>query len=274
MPELPEVETVVRRLQSSLLDKKIQKVQILTPKIVRPASGRFTKELQGAIIREIRRKGKFILMDLDPEGTLVLHLKMTGQVLLVNKSEPIDQYTHLIFSFFSSAQQMRYRDVRKFGFFDLVSGLEAGIPPYLNKVGPDPFELSPKEFFQLIHKHNKTIKGLLLDQSVVSGLGNIYVDESLYLTGMHPQIKASSLSPGQAKNLFRNIKKILLHAIRHQGSTLRNFRSPDGSAGGYQRFHRVYRRGGQPCPLCQTPIQRIIVAGRGTHYCASCQKPQ
>jgi formamidopyrimidine-DNA glycosylase len=272
MPELPEVETIVRRLRLSLVGQKIRTVQVITPKILRLPSRDFVQTLNGAIIREIRRKGKLILMGLDPEGTLILHLRMTGQVLIEPKSRPIDRHTHVIFSFSSSPLQMRYRDIRKFGFFDLISEGAAEDLPYIGKVGPDPFELSPQKFFQIIHSKKKMIKPLLLDQSVISGLGNIYVDESLFQAGIHPQTKAETLSQGQVKNLYLIIKKILSQAIRMQGSTLKNYRRPDGTSGGFQDYHQVYRRTRHPCPVCRTPILKMRVGSRGTHYCAFCQK--
>jgi formamidopyrimidine-DNA glycosylase len=272
MPELPEVETIVRRLRLSLINKKIQRVQVLTPKILRLPPTIFVRTLTGAIIREIRRKGKLILIDLDPVGTLVLHLKMTGQVLLEPSSTPLDRHTHVIFFFFSSHFQMRYRDIRKFGFFDLIPKHLVEEPLYIGKLGPDPFETSPSKFFQIVHSKNKTIKSLLLDQSVISGLGNIYVDESLFQARVHPQTRAMALSQGQVKNLFRIIKNILSQAIRMQGSTLKDYRRPDGTSGGFQNFHQVYGRTGHPCPACQSPILKIKVGSRGTHYCAFCQK--
>jgi formamidopyrimidine-DNA glycosylase len=272
MPELPEVETIVRRLRLSLINQKILKVRVFTPKILRQPPALFAQRLRGAIIRDIRRKGKFILIGLEPKGMLIIHLKMTGQILLESKSKPYDQHTHVLFSFVSSPVQMRYRDIRKFGFMDLSSsGAEEDLP-YIRKVGPDPFEVSPKIFFHLIHNKNKSIKSLLLDQSVISGLGNIYVDESLFQAGLHPQTKAMALSPDQSQKLYRIIKNTLSQAIRFQGSTLRNFKKPDGKSGGFQKFHQVYRRKDLPCPVCRSPIQKMIVGGRGTHYCAHCQK--
>jgi formamidopyrimidine-DNA glycosylase len=272
MPELPEVETIVRRLRLSLINQKIQRVQVLTPKILRLPPSLFVQTITGTIIREIKRKGKLILVDLDPVGTLVLHLKMTGQVLLVPGSAPVDRHTHVIFFFSSSDFQMRYRDIRKFGFFDLIPRHLAEEPPYIRKLGPDPFETSPREFFRIIHSKKKSIKALLLDQSVMSGLGNIYVDESLFQAGLHPETRAETLSQGQVKNLFRIIKKILSQAIRMQGSTLKDYRRPDGTSGGFQNYHQVYGRTGHPCPACRSPILKIRVGGRGTHYCAFCQK--
>jgi formamidopyrimidine-DNA glycosylase len=272
MPELPEVETIVRRLRLTLIGKKIQSVKVLNPGILRCPQKVFVKSLTGAIIREIRRKGKFILIDVAPDRTLVLHLKMTGQVFIEPRPTPADRHTQVIFSFFSSPFQMRYRDIRKFGFFDLFSGNSPGASLYLNRLGPDPFETSPSQFVRIVLSRKKAIKAFLLDQSLISGLGNIYVDESLFQAKIHPQTRTETLSPARIKNLHRIIKKILAQAISKQGSTLRDYRRPDGTTGGYQNYHQVYGRTGTLCPICRTPIAKIRVAGRGTHYCPCCQK--
>ena len=148
MPELPEVETIVRRLRLTLIGKKIQSVQVLYPGILRCSQKVFIQTLTGTIIREIRRKGKFILFDLTPDATLILHLKMTGQVFIEPPSVPADRHTHVIFSFVSSDFQMRYRDIRKFGFFDLFQGIHTGSNPYLSRLGPDPFEITSQSICQ------------------------------------------------------------------------------------------------------------------------------
>lgn len=272
MPELPEVETIVRRLRLTLIGQTIQSVKILFPGILHGSPKIFVQSLTGAIIREIRRKGKFILFDLTPGGTLILHLKMTGQVLIEPPSIPADRHTHLIFSFVSSDFQMRYRDIRKFGFFTLIQGNSSDINPYLSRLGPDPFEITSNQFVKILLPRKRTVKSLLLDQSLISGLGNIYVDESLFQARIHPLTRADALSPVQTKTLHRIIKKILTRAIAWQGSTLRDYRRPDGTSGGFQNYHQVYGRTGTPCPFCGTPIKKIRVAGRGTHFCPGCQK--
>lgn len=274
MPELPEVETIVRRLRLTLIGKKIQSVQVLYPGILRCSQKVFIQTLTGTIIREIRRKGKFILFDLTPEATLILHLKMTGQVFIGPPSVPADRHTHLIFSFVSSDFQMRYRDIRKFGFFDLFQGIHTVSNPYLSRLGPDPFEITPNQFVKMILPRKRAVKSLLLDQSLISGLGNIYVDESLFQAKIHPLTRADTLSPIQIKTLHRIIKKILVQAISKQGSTLKDYRRPDGSSGEFQNFHQVYGRTGKPCPYCRTPIEKIRVSGRGTHFCPTCQKDE
>jgi formamidopyrimidine-DNA glycosylase len=272
MPELPEVETIVRRLRLSLIGQKIRSVQVINPKILRCSKKVFVQTLTGAIIRKITRKGKLILIDLEPGWTMILHLKMTGQVLIEPHSTPVDQHTQVIFHFDSMDFQMCYRDIRKFGFFNVVQADSRACLTYLNRLGPDPFEISSDQFARIILSRKKSIKSLLLDQSLISGLGNIYVDESLFKAKIHPLCKSESLSLAQIKNLHRIIKKILSQAISKQGSTLRNYRRPDGMTGGFQSYHQVYGRTGLLCPFCRSPIQKIRVAGRGTHYCPSCQR--
>jgi formamidopyrimidine-DNA glycosylase len=272
MPELPEVETIVRRLRLSLIGQKIRSVQILNPGILRSSPKVFVRTLTGAIIREIRRKGKFILIDLTPDWTLILHLKMTGQVFIEPRSTPADRHTQVIFHFHSSQFQMRYRDIRKFGFFDLFPGKPIDSNPYLSRLGPDPFETTSNQFVKIVLSRKRTVKSLLLDQSLISGLGNIYVDESLFQAKIHPLTKTDTLSPARIKDLHRIIKKILTRAISMHGSTLKDYRRPDGTSGGFQNYHQVYGRTGSPCPSCGLQIEKIRVAGRGTHYCPGCQK--
>jgi formamidopyrimidine-DNA glycosylase len=272
MPELPEVETIVRRLRSELIGLKISKVRVLTPKILRLPKENFIQSLTGAIIREIRRKGKLILMDLSLGRTVVLHLKMTGQVLLPPKPTPADRHTHVIFDFSPADFQLHYRDIRKFGFFDLIQGDPAALIPYVKRVGPDPFEISLPQFTRLVLSKKKAVKSLLLDQSLISGLGNIYVDESLFQAKIHPLTKAGALSAARIKVLYRVMRSVLSQAILKKGSTLKDYRRPDGSAGGFQNYHQVYGRTGQACPFCQSLIQKIRVGGRGTHFCPGCQK--
>jgi formamidopyrimidine-DNA glycosylase len=272
MPELPEVETIVRRLRLTLIGKKIQSVQVLNPGILRCSQKVFVKSLTGAIIREIRRKGKFILIDFTSDWTLILHLKMTGQVFIEPRSTPADRHTQVIFRFFSSDFQMCYRDIRKFGFFALFQQNSTDANSYLGHLGPDPFEISSPQFVRIFLSRKRAVKAFLLDQTLISGLGNIYVDESLFQAKINPLSKTNTLSSARIKDLHRIIKKILTQAIAKQGSTLKDYRRPDGTTGEFQNYHQVYGRTGYLCPFCSTPIQKIRVAGRGTHYCPHCQK--
>jgi formamidopyrimidine-DNA glycosylase len=271
MPELPEVETIVRRLRPCLIGRKIRSVRVLTPSVLRIPQGEFRRRLRGTIIREIQRKGKFILFDLDPAATLVLHLKMTGQVFFEPFGTEPDGHSHLILAFEEGTGQLRYRDVRKFGFFDLLGHKGQENPPYLAGIGPDPFEIDPSSFVRLLSSKKRRIKPLLLDQRVISGLGNIYVDEALFQARIHPLTPASEVPTESLQNLYRVLKRVLSRALRAQGSTLRDYRKPDGKAGRFQHLHQVYGRAGQPCPSCGVGIRKTRVSGRGTHYCPNCQ---
>jgi formamidopyrimidine-DNA glycosylase len=272
MPELPEVETIVRGLRPALIGRRIRSVRILEPKIFRTPAQTAIESLSGAVIKDISRKGKLILFTLRPEMTLMLHLKMTGQPLLIPAPTPIDRHTHAVFEFSGIKLQLRYRDVRKFGFFSLTAGSAEPGMTLLSNIGPDPFEITAGRFVKMVQKKDSTIKALLLDQSLISGLGNIYVDESLFRAGIHPQTRTSHLSEPELKKLFKSVRTILLQAIKWQGSTLKDYRQPDGLSGGFQNRHQVYGRQGEPCPSCQSLIQKIRVAGRGTHFCNVCQR--
>jgi formamidopyrimidine-DNA glycosylase len=272
MPELPEVETIVRTLRPHLIGKKIRSLKVITPKILRgpwPSSGRKIKQ---ATIINIKRKGKMILILLNTGASLAIHLKMTGQLLLQPSRTPLDKHTHFILDFAFFGNQLRYRDVRKFGFLAFSSRTAPTEIPWLKDLGPDPFEITAAQFAGILRQKKRALKPLLLDQTVISGLGNIYVDESLHLAGIHPLTKASTLSPKKAKELHRTIRQVLRQAIRSKGSTLRDFRKPDGKAGSYQLLHRVYGREEKPCLQCGSAIKKIRVGSRGTHFCPSCQR--
>jgi formamidopyrimidine-DNA glycosylase len=203
---------------------------------------------------------------------MILHLKMTGQVFIEPRSTITDRHSHLLFHFEDSDIQLRYRDIRKFGFFHYEPGNKTQTPSGLRRIGPDPFEITSQKFTALIRSKKRNIKSFLLDQTMISGLGNIYVDEALFQAGIHPQAQTESLSISQTRTLFRVIKKTLKRAITAQGSTLRDYRKPDGTSGGFQNYHLVYGRAAQPCPVCGSLIKKIRTAGRGTHFCPSCQK--
>jgi formamidopyrimidine-DNA glycosylase len=269
MPELPEVETIVRGLREKLIGRQIRSVRVRTSTLLRSPLPSFRKQLSGAIIRKIERKGKFILIGLENGAALVIHLKMTGQLLLIPEGRPADKHTHLIFSLQHRGWQLRYRDVRKFGFMVLLPPGQEWFP--LTDLAPDPFDLTARDFYERLQKKKRAIKPLLLDQRVVSGLGNIYVDESLFRSGIHPLTLCHTLNREQARRLHRHIRQVLRQAIQAKGTTVNDYRGPEGIVGGFQRYLRVYGRQGSPCPTCQSPIQKTRVGGRGTHLCPTCQ---
>lgn len=272
MPELPEVETIVRGLRLKLAEKKIRVVRVRTPGLLVTPPRAFRRSLQGAIIRDIRRKGKFILFHLTSGDALVVHLKMTGQLLLTAEDLPLDRHTHVVFELEPGNLQLRYRDVRKFGLLGMQTR-NGEAWPALKALAPDPLEMTGEDFQEKLRRKKRALKPALLDQTFISGLGNIYVDESLHRAKIHPSTPAHTLDPGQARELHRLIRRILRQAIRHKGTTVSDYRGPEGIVGGFQRHLRVYDCTGKPCRFCGTTIQKTRVGGRGTHFCPSCQIP-
>ncbi len=271
MPELPEVETIVRGLREKLIGRQIRSVQVRTPTLLRSPLITFRKQLTGAIIRKIERKGKFILIGLGNGSTLIIHLKMTGQLLLIPEGRPVDKHTHLIFNLQPRDLQLRYRDVRKFGFLGLLTPGQEW--PQLADLAPDPFDLTARDFYERLQQKKRAIKPLLLDQRFISGLGNIYVDESLFRSRIHPLTPSQTLNWDQARGLHRLIRQVLREAIKAKGTTVSDYRGPEGIVGGFQHYLRVYDCTGEPCRFCGTPIHKTRVGGRGTHFCPSCQIP-
>ena len=271
MPELPEVETIVRGLREKLIGRQIGSVRVRTAALLRSPLPSFRKQLTGAIIKKIERKGKFILIGLGNGSTLLIHLKMTGQLLLIPEGRPADKHTHLIFNLQPRDLQLRYRDVRKFGFLGLLTPGQEWSP--LADLAPDPFDLTARDFYERLQQKKRAIKPLLLDQRFISGLGNIYVDESLFRSRIHPLTSSRTLNWDQARGLHRLIRQVLREAIKAKGTTVNDYRGPEGIVGGFQQYLRVYDCTGEPCRFCGTPIHKTRVGGRGTHFCPSCQIP-
>jgi len=269
MPELPEVETIVRGLREKLIGRQIRSVEVRTAKLLKSPLPSFRKQLTGAIIRKIERKGKFILIGLGSGSTLVIHLKMTGQLLLIPEGRPADKHTHLLFNLQPRDLQLRYRDVRKFGLLSLLTPRQEWPP--LADLAPDPFELTARGFYERLQQKKRAIKPLLLDQRFISGLGNIYVDESLFRSRIHPLTPSQTLTWDQARGLHQRIRQVLRQAIKSKGTTVSDYRGPEGIVGGFQHYLRVYDRQGLPCPTCRNPIHKTRVGGRGTHICPACQ---
>lgn len=274
MPELPEVETVRKTLDHLLKGKKIQDVIINYSKIIkRPDSVKsFKDKMIGQTIQKVSRRGKFLVFSLDKD-VLVSHLRMEGKYRVVTAEDPIDKHTHLIFSL-NNGEELRYHDVRKFGTMHLFSkGQESQNPP-LNRLGPEPFDpvFSADDLENRLHKTIRSIKQALLDQSIVVGLGNIYVDEVLHNAMIHPLRKANTLSPEEILRIHQSIQIVLQSAITLGGSTIRTYLNGQGKIGQYQEKLRVYGHQGTPCGSCGNEIIKIQSHGRGTHFCPVCQK--
>jgi len=270
MPELPEVETIVRYLRPRLGGRRIRSVEVLTPAVcaVRPAS------LEGAWVRELARRGKYALMFLQRGArrpVLEFHLGMTGRLLLQDPPAERHKHDHLVMRFLGAAQELCFRDPRKFGEACLYGSLREVERTVLSKLGPEAHTLTAAELARVAWTGSRPLKPLLMDQRKVAGLGNIYTDEALWQARIHPLRLSDSLSADELSELARAIRTVLGQAIRDRGSSVNDYLTPDGSPGGYQLRHAVYNRAGRPCPRCGEPVVRIVVQGRGTHLCPLCQ---
>ncbi len=273
LPELPEVENVKRTLNELIKGKTIQDVKVWWPNIIKKPtnSTEFVRLLSGQTIHQVERRGKFLIFHLD-EIVLVSHLRMEGKYRLYQADEPLNKHTHVIF-IFNDNTALHYLDVRKFGTMHLFKKGEEERNKPLSQLGLEPFdpEFTPQFLFEKCQRTNRTIKQVLLDQSIVVGLGNIYVDEVLFQAKIHPTIAASKLSSEKINDLHQSIVDILTKAITLGGSTIRTYVNSQGTKGTFQDRLAVYGRGDQPCPCCGTLIQKIKVGGRGTHFCPNCQ---
>ena len=270
MPELPEVETIRRELAPRVVGRRINEVEIRWPGIIaRVSPDIFRQRVQGACVTDMGRRGKYLLWTLEPEGTVIVHLRMTGQLHHHPSPVPADKHTHLIMRL-DDGSEVHYRDVRKFGRWYWTSAPEEVV----GHLGPEPLspEWTVEEFAAALGRRRRPIKALLLDQRVVAGLGNIYADEALFVAGIHPLRRGDTLRVEEVRRLHEAIRQVLLEALHAGGSTFSTYQRPDMGEGTYQRRHRVFRRTGHPCPVCGTPIERIRVSGRSTHFCPHCQR--
>lgn len=269
MPELPEVETIARNLREGRLGLPVpgqviadiscdwpRQIAIDTPQALR-------SRLKGHTILEVRRRGKFLVFPCS-ESTFLIHLRMSGDLLLEPEHRPAGGHEHTVFQF-ESGWSMRFHNPRKFGRVYLTTNPEA----FYENLGPEPLgdDFTPDWLYKHLASRSRIIKPLLMDQSFLAGLGNIYTDESLHRAGIHPRRKSDSLSREEAHNLWKSIRDTLSEGIRRQGASIDwIYRGGD-----FQNTLRVYKCTGLPCPTCETPIERILVGQRGTHFCPNCQ---
>jgi formamidopyrimidine-DNA glycosylase len=262
VPELPEVETVVRSLAPRLTGRKIEDARFSSHHVVRQKFATLRQRVRGQRVNSVRRHGKFIVMELE-RGFLTVHLGMTGKLLLDSEPGP---YARAVFTL--DRGLLVYDDIRHFGRIEWsAQPLERA-----EKLGPDALSVTLKDFRELLKLRRSRIKPLLLNQRFLRGMGNIYTDEALFEARIHPQAMAASLSRERAARLHHAMVDILNTAIRLKGSSVSDYVDADGQKGSFQQQHQVYGREGQPCSICGTPIRRIVVGQRGTHYCPKCQK--
>lgn len=273
MPELPEVETVAKTLTELVSGKTISHVKVLLPRIIQyPLDvDAFCAELVGQTIEKVERRGKFLRILLD-DLVLVSHLRMEGRYGLFQATDPVEKHSHVLFTF-TDGSELRYKDVRQFGTMHLYKrGEELSSPP-LNKLGVEPFskEFTAKLLSEKLKGRSSKIKPLLLNQELVVGLGNIYVDESLFLARIHPERTPDTLSKVDWKRLHESIVSTLSAAVAAGGSSIKSYVNGQGEMGMFQQQLNVYGKKNEPCPHCKKPIVKTVVGGRGTHYCKKCQ---
>ncbi len=287
MPELPEVETVRRGLFRLIVGKRIVTLRVCdSPKSFPNDQTTVDEFMIGATITDVRRRAKVLLIDLDTQYTLVIHLKMTGQLVFRGREhfgaghpndslvgELPDRSTRVEITF-SDDEKVFFNDQRKFGWIKLYPTLEVPNIDFMQRVGPEPLEdsFTNTEFIPRVRRrYNTTIKAAILDQTVLAGVGNIYADESLWGAKIHPATRVKDVSDEQLTKLLEEIKYVMNLSIEKGGSTDRNYVNAEGKKGSYIDFARVFRKEGSDCPRCHATIEKTRVAGRGTHYCPICQ---
>ncbi len=272
MPELPEVETVVRGLRRTILNQTIASVYINSPQIARAYFEGDLGAMKGRKFIDIRRRGKNILIDLDGGQTLWVHLKMTGHFYYLPKDAPIDKHDHLIFYFKKGKHSLHFNDYRRFGYMRLVPTSDLPHRRGLKELGPEPLEVKLPEFINLFRRAKRMIKPALLDQTFLAGLGNIYTDEALYLAKIHPRRLTGTLSDKKLAELHRIIQALLKKAISKTGTSVDTFAGVDGKPGGFQKYLKVYGREGEKCRTCGGAIRREKIGSRSSHFCPHCQR--
>ncbi len=266
MPELPEVETIKRDLQENILGKKIVKVCLHNPKVIRqPSPAAFKKSLQGLIIKKILRRAKLLIFELSNGRALTVHLKMTGQLVYPGTAKKSRVSFYL-----SNGRILDFNDQRLFGELRLVDDWEK--LKFVQELGPEPFDLTFSDFRDMLSKRKTAIKPLLMDQTFISGIGNLYAAEILFRAKVNPQRAAKSLTEKEKEAVYKEAKDVLSDAIKHGGSSVDDYVRLSGKKGNYARFHQVYDRVGKPCFVCGQAIKRIAQGGRGTYFCAKCQR--
>lgn len=287
MPELPEVETVRRGLDKLIVGKKVKNAYAIdSPKSFPNTATDVAEFMVGSGVQSVRRRAKVLLIDLTSDYTLVVHLKMTGQLVYVGSDRwggghPDDNFVNELPSKmtravieFDDGSNLYFNDQRKFGWVKLFPSLEVPNINFMQKVGPEPLEdgFTAKEFIpRMRRRNNTTVKAAILDQTVLAGVGNIYADESLWGAKIHPATRVKNVTDKQLSKLLEQIKFVMNLSLEQGGSTDRNYVDAEGKKGNYLKFANVFRREGQACTRCGTEIIKTRVAGRGTHVCLSCQ---
>lgn len=268
MPELPEVETVVRGLAGRILSRRIVEARVLDARMLRSDPVAFVAAVSDRRVAAIRRHGKAVFIRLDhaekPANVLLVHLGMTGQLVFEAAAAPLAKHTHLVFRFEGMKEDLRYRDARRFGRIKILDA-ETALST------PDAWLATDAEIFAALRRRTGMLKHVLLNQGVIAGLGNIYVDESLHLARLHPKKNLSSVTDARLHELCAAIRAVLGASLKLGGTSFRNYVDTQGGRGGFKGRLRVYGKQGTPCLVCGQTIRRVVVATRGTHFCPTCQ---
>lgn len=275
MPELPEVETIARTLAGDIENATFEDVDVRHECALEQPAEEFANRLRGRRILKVGRRGKLLMLLLDDGYIFVCHLRMTGRLYVPQAGDAPDTHTHLVFTMKGADGvifPLYFKDVRKFGACRVQTPAELAQWPFYARLGPEPLEMSAEDLAGRLRDKRGRIKAVLLDQTVIAGLGNIYVDEALFRAGIRPDAQASSLSKKRIERLFEVVQDVLREAIEGCGSSIRDYVDGRGNAGSFQNCFRVYGRAGQPCLTCGKPLTKATVVGRTTVYCLHCQK--
>jgi formamidopyrimidine-DNA glycosylase len=267
MPELPEVETIARGLDKRVAGDVIESVWIGSkPEPLKSPAKQIAKVLEGARINKVKRVGKHIVVDLAPSGEWIVHLGMTGQMLVAAPESELAKHTHLVAKL-SSGRELRFVDPRRFGRLSVQKPENS-----FTAQGGEPLGVSEEEFIALFKGRKTLIKSALLNQKILSGVGNIYADEALFRAGVRPRRRANTITREQLRKLYKAVRAVLQEAIKAGGSSVSDYVDADGEEGFFQLQHRVYLRTGEACYTCKSPIKRVVIGGRSSHYCPRCQR--
>ena len=276
MPELPEVETVLRGLRQRVQGRWLGAAEVRHPQVIGGAPGEFVRQVSGRRIVSARRKGKAIAVELGarngeegPPRFLLVRLGMTGQLTVNPVAEPLEPHTHVRLALEGGEEEIRYVDARRFGRLRCLAREE--LDTVFGAMGPDAREISDEEFQEALRGRRGPLKSWLMNQQIVAGVGNIYADEALYLARLNPLAQAGRISAHEARRLLRALKRVLERAVELQGTSFRDYIDIEGRPGNFLPHLRVYQRTGGPCRRCRSPIARVVIAGRSSHFCPQCQ---
>jgi formamidopyrimidine-DNA glycosylase len=273
MPELPEVQTVLTSLKPKLLGRRIERAEICLEKIIKhPEARKFAALLQGSAICDLRRHGKYLLLVLDKGHILAVHLRMTGRLIYSGSDAPRGKYTHVVF-YLDNGAELRFQDMRQFGTMNLIETESFAAFCSQKDLGPDALDpaFGQDLFAGRFQGRRGQVKKLLLDQSLAAGIGNIYANEILWRSQIHPERSAGSLTPEDLEHLYQSMRSVLQAAVASRGTTLRDYVDGDGNPGGFQSQLAVHGREGEPCPKCGQTIIRVKIGGRSSFVCPCCQ---